>query len=802
MDYSEFLKTKAVIDVPTGHEPGHVSEKLFDFQSALTKWAVRRGRAALWEDCGLGKALCVDHNILTTSGWKRIGDSKVGDLAYGSDGLPHKVTGVYPQGIRDFKAVTFSDGTVIKCDSDHLWTVYSQQMLYHGRPGRTITTDNIESEGIEFKGGQKKHFIPIVSPIQFEHGPKLPIDPYMLGAMLGDGCFTGNTVVITTPDSDIVEAFDFPDGCYYSKLDRRDGECDAYSLKGGEFSNSENPITKYIKSVGLHGKKADKKHIPNEYLTACESDRLSLIQGLLDTDGHASGPCVEYSTASKDLSDGFMFLVRSLGGTATLSVEESHYLKDGKRVECLLSYRSIIKLPRTMSPFRSRRKSDAHNPIQRMNPLKSIISIEPAGSGECICISVDSPDSLYITDGMTLTHNTIQQLEWARLVGGDVLIAAPLAVSEQTRNEGERFGICVNICETDSDVKPGINITNYEKIHKFDTKRFKGVVLDESSRLKNFASKTRNQLMDAFSETQYKLCCSATPAPNDYTEIGNHSEFLGIMSRTEMLAMFMAHDSANTQKWRIKGHAQNEFWKWLCQWAVMIRKPSDIGFKNNGFDLPDLTIHEHVIKCCKPDNGKLFVEEANGLTERRNARRSTIKERCSAAIDLANNSSEPWLIWCGLNDESSILAAGIPDSVEVKGSDSNEIKTDRLIGFSNGKYRVMVTKGKIAGWGMNWQHCKNMAFVGLSDSYEEYYQEVRRCWRFGQNMPVDAHIITAETEGGVVANIKRKEADANRMAEEMVRHMSDISKINIVGTSRQSTGYNPTKKMEKPKWMS
>lgn len=396
---------------------------------------------------------------------------------------------------------------------------------------------------------------------------------------------------------------------------------------------------------------------------------------------------------------------------------------------------------------------------------------------------------------------TLQQLEWSRLVGGDVLILAPLSVSAQTKREGDKFGIDVNICESDSDVKSGINITNYEKLHKFDVERFNGVVLDESSILKNFSGKIRNQVIESFQSTPYKLCCSATPAPNDYTEIGNHAEFLGVMSRPEMLATFMIHDSGSTQKWRLKGHAGDEFWKWLCQWAVMIRKPSDLGYENNGFDLPPVNIVEHVVKCDKPDDGKLFVEEAMGLTDRRNARRSTINQRCDAAIELANNSDESWLIWCDLNAESDMLSKGINGSVEVCGSDKPHIKEDRMLGFSSGKYRVMVSKPKLAGFGLNWQHCRNMAFVGLSDSYEAYYQAVRRCWRFGQDKIVNVHMITAETEGAVVANIKRKESDAIAMAEAMVKNMADISSANIVGTSRQSIDYNTKHKMELPKWM-
>lgn len=388
---------------------------------------------------------------------------------------------------------------------------------------------------------------------------------------------------------------------------------------------------------------------------------------------------------------------------------------------------------------------------------------------------------------------TPMQLEWGRHVcnhtGGNVLILAPLAISRQTVREGKKFGVGVTACRSQEDVKPGINITNYEMLRHFKPDEFDGIVLDESSILKAHDGKTRNTIIDSFRHTPYKLACTATPAPNDFMELGNHSEFLGVMNRMEMLAMFFVHDGGETSKWRLKGHAQEKFWEWVASWAVLIRKPSDLGYDDGKFQLPELNIHQHTVKVNSKPLTTLFHVEALTLQERQQARKNSISDRVQMCADMVNNSKEPWLIWCNLNSESEALKKAINDAVEVKGSDSNEHKENSMIGFSEGDIRVLVTKPSIAGYGMNWQHCSNMAFVGLSDSYEQYYQAVRRCWRFGQENPVQVHVITAETEGAVVTNIKRKEEDAAKMAEGMISQTQEITRKNIRGTHRDNAIY-------------
>ena len=385
---------------------------------------------------------------------------------------------------------------------------------------------------------------------------------------------------------------------------------------------------------------------------------------------------------------------------------------------------------------------------------------------------------------------TPMQLEWAYRVPGRVLIAAPLAVAGQTVREGSKFGIDCRYLRQD-DGCTEIVVTNYEMLDRFDPESFKGIVLDESSILKSFTGKIRTQLIRDWGVLPYRLAATATPAPNDYMELGNHAEFLGAMSRTEMLSMFFVHDGGETQKWRLKGHAESRFWEWMSSWAVMIRKPSDLGYADGAFLLPDCRIENLRVEVAAKSSGHLFAMPAMTLQERIAARRESVGERCAAAAAMANDSSDHWLLWCGLNAESQALARAVPDAVEVSGSDSIDVKEDRMIGFAEGRYRVLITKPSIAGFGMNWQHCARMAFVGLSDSYEQFYQALRRCWRFGQKSRVEAWIVTSEQEGEVVRNVRRKEADSERMSESMLDNMKDINALNVHGTQRMITEYNP-----------
>lgn len=394
---------------------------------------------------------------------------------------------------------------------------------------------------------------------------------------------------------------------------------------------------------------------------------------------------------------------------------------------------------------------------------------------------------------------TAMQLEWAEQVrkrtGGKVLIVAPLAVSTQTKREGEKFGIKVHISTSQEDtVQDEINITNYEKLDKFIGKEFTAIVLDESSILKSFSGKIRNQIITMFQNTPYKLACTATPAPNDYMELGNHSEFLGVMTRAEMLAMYFVHDGGQTSKWRLKGHAADLFWKWLSSWCVVIDDPKELGYDIDGYDLPKLNIHQIIV------DGENAIDETLTLSEKRGARHKSLDLRCSAAADLVNNSDDVWLCWCDLNDEAKCLNQKINNSINVQGSDTSDSKSTSMLEFAAGNVKCLITKPKIAGYGMNWQNCHNMIFVGISDSFEAYYQAVRRCWRFGQKKDVDVYIIISAKEGSVKQNIERKESDNEKMRKHLIDLTKDITKRELQATCRISAEYIAQTQMILPKW--
>ena len=393
---------------------------------------------------------------------------------------------------------------------------------------------------------------------------------------------------------------------------------------------------------------------------------------------------------------------------------------------------------------------------------------------------------------------TPMQLSWAYQVhkhtGGKILILAPLAVADQTKREAEKFGYTAKVVEKQEDCISGINITNYEKLDRFIANDFIGIVLDESSILKSYSGKVRTAIIHNFHEVPYKLACTATPAPNDYMELGNHSEFCGVMTRAEMLSMFFVHDGGDTSKWRLKGHAEDVFWQWLATFSVFVDNPNNIGYEIDGYNLPPINIQEITVDGDTPTTEKLT------LTERRQARKDSLQLRCEQAAQLVNDSDEQWLVWCDLNDESHKLHKLINDSIEVQGGDKDTHKSSSMLKFGKGEIKCLVTKPSIAGFGMNWQSCHNMIFTGLSDSYEQFYQALRRCWRFGQEKPVNVYIIISEKEGCVKENIERKQKDFLKMQSEMTELTKEITKKELRSTCRISTPYEPHIKMELPKW--
>lgn len=402
---------------------------------------------------------------------------------------------------------------------------------------------------------------------------------------------------------------------------------------------------------------------------------------------------------------------------------------------------------------------------------------------------------------------TCVELKWGQSVADEtkrpVLIFAPLAVSQQHIREAKKFDMKARLVERQIDIGPGVNVTNYQKGAHFDLSAFGGVAIDESSILKSTDGHYRNWLIEKCAGIPFRLAASATPAPNDFMELGSHAEFLGVMSYTDMLATFFVHDGGDTQKWRMKGHAEDEFWKWMASWAVMLRKPSDIGYSDEGYDLPPLFQHHHIARTEFVPSigaGSLFPTVARSLSERIAARRDTVAERVAMAVDVTPD-DRPFMWWCNLNSEAAALAKALPGAVNLSGADSDAEKEAKIADFIAGKTRTMISKPSICGFGLNFQHCADTGFVGLNDSWEQIYQAVRRFWRFGQTKPVNVHFIAAETEGAVVANLRRKEADAERMAAAMVRHMADLSSVAVRGMVRDRPDYNPTVPVEIPDFL-
>jgi SNF2 family DNA or RNA helicase len=396
--------------------------------------------------------------------------------------------------------------------------------------------------------------------------------------------------------------------------------------------------------------------------------------------------------------------------------------------------------------------------------------------------------------GLTWASNVV------RKTGKPVLYLTPLAVASQTVREAHKFDIDATHSK-DGTIAGHIVVANYERLHYFTASDFAGVVCDESSILKSFAGQRRGEITAFMRKVPYRLLQTATAAPNDYIELGTSSEALGYMGHMDMLNRFFKNDLNNSAtgrmrgeviKFRLKGHAEQPFWRWVCSWARAIRKPSDLGFDDAAFVLPPLAEAEHLVEAKMLADGMLFAMPAQGLKEQREERRRTIQERCEQVAELVNNTGEPALIWCHMNDEGDMLEKMIPDAVQVCGSDSDERKEERLEAFAEGRARVLITKPKIGAWGLNFQHCNHVTFFP-SHSFEQYYQSVRRCWRFGQKRPVTVDIITTEGERGVMRNLQRKAAQADTMFSHLVAEMNQALHIERAN--------NMTKKMEIPTWL-
>ena len=765
--YLKFLSEKQTSVQESGFdvEESDLNPLLFPFQKYCVKRALKVGRFAMFEDCGLGKEQPYSEPVLTPTGFVEMGSLKVGDYVISANGNKTKITNIYEQGVKDVYKVSFSDGTYTRCGLNHLWNVRTLNDCSRNKDYRTIELKDIMADYIGVRNDDKrypnkprnvyKYSIPVNEKVSWDVAENITIHPYLLGVILGDGGISQRSVIISKPNKVIHDKLRTLDlhGDIVTDF-HKDGL--SYNIRNKENIKAS-WTKKELEKLNLMGHKSIDKFIPSNYLYASIESREELLQGLIDTDGHLvkGGNVIEYSTASERLMNDVSFLARSLGYMVRVKKRMSYYDKNGERFP---NFRVYI--------YKNCRK------------LKNIVNIEKVGQEKQRCIYVEDSSHLYLTRDFIVTHNTVQQLEWAQQVvnhiNKPVLILAPLGVIGQTIKEGVHFGYKVTeiaLTTFDQDLADGIYITNYDNMDNIDSYLFGGVVLDESSILKNFAGKTRTALIEDFKNTPYKLCCTATPSPNDTTELCNHAEFLNIMTRNEMLAMYFVHDGGSTSDWRLKGHAQQDFWDFVSTWAVMLSKPSDIGFSDDGYILPPMNVIEDYIVTEKKDNGALFNDMAVSATDFHKELRRTIKQRLERVAEIVNASSENWIIWIGQDEEGKVLRELIPDAVEVKGSDSKQYKKDKLLGFANNEFRVLVTKLKIASFGLNYQNCRNQMFASLDFSFEATYQGIRRSYRFGQKDEVNIHIITLDTMQNVKSSFEEKQKKFIEMQKSMTEAM-------------------------------
>lgn len=391
-------------------------------------------------------------------------------------------------------------------------------------------------------------------------------------------------------------------------------------------------------------------------------------------------------------------------------------------------------------------------------------------------------------------------IEFARLTGERSLIFTPFGVIDQfTDDEAPKLDVEVAAVRSQADVVGQISVTNYERLHLFDLSQFGCVVIDESSCLKDHESKRRAELTAACKDVPFRLACTATPSPNDVAELANHAEFLGIMSRTEMLATWFVHDQHG---WRLRGHARESFYRWLASWAMTMKRPSDLGYEDDGYILPPLEIRPVIVATDWIPPGQLFPTALKGITDRANVRKATLEDRVKAAVELVRSDpDEPWVLWCGLNAEQDALAAAFGDDCASIDGRTSEAERLRLYGlWRSGERRVLVTKGAVFGWGMNWQHCARTAFVGMSDSYEAYHQIIRRFWRYGQQRPVQVYVVLSEPEEAIYANVKRKEREFEAMTDELIRHVASFEMTELGHIERPSETEHG-QPMVLPRWL-
>lgn len=798
-----------------------LSDFLLDDQRAIVPLALDAKRFAVWSTCGLGKALRADEPVLTPSGWKPIGSLSVGDEVVGSDGRPHNVTGVYSQGIRDLYRVRFTDGVEVVCDGEHLWLVQTQAHRFTSRVGRVLTTLQIIDEGLADGLNRKRHFVPLVCPI--ENPPAdLPIDPYTLGVLIGDGSLKG-VPSLTTADPEILDFLILPGEVTAKKVDNQGKRCPSYNLSTPR--GQSNPLTDTIRKLGLWGHRAWEKFIPTVYLRGSAEQRRQLLSGLIDTDGSVCDGTIEFVTTSHQLALDVAELVQSLGGVAPIRTKQPVFLYKGELRLGRIAYRLNVKLPSGECPFRLIRKQNAWKPrTNRIVPPRAIKAIEPAGTGEAVCISVDAPDHLFVTRGHVLTHNTVIAFEWARQVvhrtAGRVLIVTMNDIVEVFLAERDKFypDLPVLRIESQADLvrwcehgEPGIAITNYEKFNPKgltggtinECRHLRGIILDESSRLKGGGDSVQKKVLNASCKgIEYKLSCTATPAPNQTIEFVSQAVFLEtVRSENDIIWSHFVRDN-KTHRRTVKPNARDGFFKFMATWSIYLKHPKRFGWRLDQPDVPEPTYFNYDLDSTPEQRalardmlsdamgGNLIVsretnaiervklaEIARGFLYRGKGRHREIVRVPSAKppfiADLANREvadGHQVLIWTVFDEEAALIREGLASSsVEVLTGKTKPAERKAILDrFRIGRTQILVSRPSMLGYGQNFQFCTSMIFSGFTDSFEELFQAIRRAVRYGQSQSVRVHFpIVRDLEEETFANLQRKASDYERDTSEM-----------------------------------
>lgn len=782
--YAQFLESKLARAVPTGIadvDRASLSARMFAFQSDVTAWALRRGRAALFMDTGLGKSLCEIEWSRNVAAYTERPTLILTPLAvapqFAREGSKFGVEVTHARDGGDVKPGV----NVTNYDRLHLFDtsvfggVALDECFAEGTPVLTIdATDRMVSRSIEsVRVGDRICNASGVDVVADVHRREVP---YAVRFTVGD------RRVISSPNHPVFTGR---------------GWVAAQDLEPGDGILDARAAMRLVRG-----------DLQAEAQEVIEPAAAAILRAILLSEmaNDAAGDPGEGSLAGGGGGEGSgsfgMVRCREPGGRggagAHSGAGEGGPVRGGQAEDLPPIARDEARTFRAWGQrawFDGAAEGDAR------------CARRDVGAGVCI---VTGPTDSRLSDALQARLGAARAASSYR--GGWEL--APRS-ARRGREEGREAAFAqVDRLEV---LEPGH--PDLERLRSPDGKLYfydlggtrhpsfavAGLLVHNSSLLKDFTSATRNQLIETFDRTPFKLCGTATPSPNDYTELGNHAEFLGVMSRTEMLATWFTHDGSDTSKWRLKGHAEADFFRWLTTWGLMVKRPSDLGYADEGFALPPLVTHEHVVPGDLRDawaTGDLFVTQAKTLNDQRRVKRATIEKRVALAASLvAAEPDEPWIIWAELNDEADALEKAIHGAVQVAGSDKTEVKETRLLGFPAGEFKCLVSKTSIAGWGLNYQHCARMAFVGVTHSFEAVYQGIRRAWRFGQKRPVHCHFIIAEAEGPVLANVKRKQADAERMAERTREHVLTHVREAVGASARESNPYEPRVPMKVPAWL-